>query len=354
MIPIFIASNVGYTGKTFITLGIALELMGQGFTVGYIKPFGKMPIKRGDSIFDEDGIFMKEALGLPEPLSVISPFVLTHEEQLLDLVEKAGDARKQIMTAFQTLKGKDFVVVGGSTDLLEGAMLNIDGVSLIEEMNAQVLVVEAWRGILSIDSLVSAQRLLGKRFIGGVLNKVPEEAVSYVRETVRPFLEKSGVRMFGIFQKDKVLESITIRRIIEVVNGGILCGEDKLDDLVEKFMIGAMDVDNALKYFSKIPNKAVITGAHRTDIQLAAMETPTKCIILTGGLYTNEVVLEKARAKGIPIIWVPDDTFTTVDKIEAVKSGTRIREKGKISRTKELFEKEFDIKRFLKVVKEGE
>src|SRR5512147_1377265 len=135
MIPIFIASNVGYTGKTFITLGIALELMEEGFTVGYIKPFGKLPVKKGDSVFDEDGIFMKEALNLPEPLSVISPFVLTHEEQLLELVERAEDARKQIMNAFRSLKGKDFVVVGGSTDLLEGAMLNIDGVSLIEEMN---------------------------------------------------------------------------------------------------------------------------------------------------------------------------------------------------------------------------
>ena len=43
--------------------------------------------------------------------------------------------------------------------------------------------------------------------------------------------------------------------------------------------IGAMDVDSALSYFRRTPNKAVITGAHRTDIQLVAMETLTKCIL---------------------------------------------------------------------------
>lgn len=179
---------------------------------------------------------------------------------------------------------------------------------------------------------------------------MPQNAVAHAREKIKPFLEKSGIAIFGVFPKDSLLESIAIRQLVEILNGRVLCCEDRLDDLVENFSIGAMDVDSALSYFSRIPNKAVITGAHRSDIQLAAMETSTKCIILTGGLYTNDVVIGKAQSKGIPIISVAEDTFTAIDRIEAAMGKARIREKRKIERTKELINAEFDMERFLKAV----
>ncbi len=128
--------------------------------------------------------------------------------------------------------------------------------------------------------------------------------VDHVKETVKPFLEKKGVTIFGVFPRDKCLESMTVAQLNEILNGKVLCCEDKLDEFVENFLIGAMDVDSALNYFRRTPNKAVITGAHRSDIQLAALETSTQCIILTGGFTTNDVVLGKAQAKGIPILSV--------------------------------------------------
>jgi BioD-like phosphotransacetylase family protein len=168
---------------------------------------------------------------------------------------------------------------------------------------------------------------------------------------VKPFLEKKGVKILGVFQRDSLLESFTVRQLNEVLHGRVLCCEEGLDDFVENFSIGAMDVDSALKYFRRTPNKAVITGAHRSDIQLAAMETSTKCIILTGGLYANSVVIGKAQSKGIPIISVDEDTFTTVDRIEAVMGKARILDRVKMDRVKELFEREFDVRRFLKFAK---
>ncbi|TAL22473.1 MAG: phosphotransacetylase family protein [Nitrospirae bacterium] len=351
MIPIFIASNKSYSGKTFIALGLAIKLIGQGYKVGYIKPIGKNPIKEGSGVFDTDAIFIKEALSLPDPLNVISPFVIGYEMQNLIFQGKVKDIKKQIMTAFKSLKGKDFVIVGGAADIFDGATLNINALSLIEDMKAYTLAVESWAGDVSADSLYGISRLLGKRFIGGVINKVPANSLRHVKDAVRPFLEKKGIKMFGVFQKDSVLESFTIRQLNDALNGKVLCCEDRLEEFVENFSIGAMDVDSALNYFRRIPNKAVITGAHRSDIQLAAMETSTKCIILTGGLYTNDVVVGRAQSKGIPIISVPDDTFTTIDRIEAIMGKTRLRGKGKIARAKELIDAEFDMKRFLKALK---
>lgn len=351
MIPIFIASNASYSGKNFIAIGIVSKLMELGYNVGYMKPISKTSTKDGKGIYDADALFIKKALALPDPMNIISPFALSYETQIVQLREKVKLADKKIMEAFNSMKDKDYLVISGPGDLLEGSMLNVDALTLINEMQAHVIFVEAWKGVTSMDAVYGMQKIVKDRFLGGVFNKVPLNIFPYVKESVKPFMEKRGTPIFGVFHKDKLLESVTIRHIIEALNGGILCGEEKLDELISNFMIGAMDVDNALRYFSKIHDKVVITGANRADIQLAAIETSTKCIILTGGLYTNEFVLERAAARGVAIIAVQDDTFTAVDKIENILSKSRIREQGKIDRVKKLFNQEFDIKRFIKILK---
>jgi BioD-like phosphotransacetylase family protein len=350
MIPIFIASNTFYSGRTFISLGLALKLMEQGYKVGYIKPIGKTPVKTGKDVYDADALFIKETLGLEEPLDVISPFVQTYESQTLLFEGRLKDVKKHILNSFRSLKTKDFVIIGGAGDLFEGALLGINAPPLLDAMKANLLIVERWRGEASTDSLFGMSKLIGDRFCGGIINKVPVSAVGYVKDTVRPFLEKKGIKIFGVFTKDRALDAVSVRQLNNILNGKVLCCEDRLDEYVENFSIGAMDVDSALNYFRRTPNKAVITGAHRSDIQLAAMETSTRCIILTGGITTNAVVIGKAQTKGVPIISVVDDTFTTIDKIEGSIGKTSIREKQKVERVKELMDIEFDMKRFLKTL----
>lgn len=348
MVPVFIASNRSYAGKTLLALGVAQKLIEAGYKVGYLKPFGKTPVKKGSHIFDADAIFMQESLSLSEPLNVISPFVLTYEAQNMTFEGKLRDIRKLILEALKAQKDKDFVIVSGAGDFFDGSTLGADVLSLTEETGARVLFVEAWRGDKSVDAVYGVSKLLGKQFTGAVLNKVPANSLSHVREKVVPFLEKCGIPVFAIFQKDSLLESLTIRQIVEILNGKVLCCENKLDELVEHFSIGAMDVNSALNYFSRISNKAVITGAHRSEIQLAAMETSTKCIIITGGLRTSDVVLGKAQSLGIPIVSVPLDTFTVIDKIEAARGKASIRQEEKKLRIKELLDTRFDMNRLLK------
>jgi hypothetical protein len=351
MIPIFIASNTGFAGRTFLALGLGMKLVEQGYKVGYLKPVGRTPVKRGTAVYDADAIFIKEMLGLEDPLEVISPFVRTYESQTLLFEGGLADVKERVLAAFKTLRNKDFVIIAGAGDLFEGSLLGINALSLLDDMKAFLLMVEPWRDESSADSLYGASRLLGERFCGGIINKVPVSAVGYVNETVRPFLEKKGVRIFGVFPKDRALEAVSVRQLNEILNGKVLCCEDRLDEYVENFSIGAMDVDSALTYFRRTPNKAVITGAHRSDIQLAAMETSTKCIIITGGLQTNEVVLGKARATNTPILSVPDDTFSTIDKIELRVGKTSIRERKKVDRAKQILDAEFDMFGFLNRVK---
>jgi BioD-like phosphotransacetylase family protein len=213
MVPIFIASNTFYSGRTFISLGLALKLMEQGYKVGYIKPIGKTPVKTGKDIFDADALFIKETLGLEEPLDVISPFVQTYESQTLLFEGRLKDVKKRVLNAFRSLKKKDFVIIGGAGDLFEGALLGVNAPSLLDAMKANLLIVERWRGESSTDSLFGMSKLVGDRFCGGIINKVPASAVDYVKDTVRPFLEKKGVKVFGVFAKDRALDAISVRQM---------------------------------------------------------------------------------------------------------------------------------------------
>src|SRR5271157_1098085 len=219
MVPIFIASNRSFTGKTFFALGLARKLIELGYKVGYLKPLGKTPVKKGHDLFAADAVFMQESLALPDPLKVTSPFVLSYEMQNSILEGNVIDIKEQILDAVKAQKDKDVLIIGGAGDLFEGSTLGIDGASLIEATGSRVIMVEAWRGYKSIDTLYGGFKLLGEQFIGGIFNKVPANSLSYVKEKATPFLERSGVTIFGIFQKDSLLESIAVRQIVEILNG---------------------------------------------------------------------------------------------------------------------------------------
>ncbi|HTF99850.1 MAG TPA: AAA family ATPase, partial [Nitrospirota bacterium] len=94
MVPIYVASNTGFSGRTFVSLGIAMKLMEQGYKVGYLKPVGKVPVKQGRMIYDADAIFIKETLKLDDAVETISPFVQTYESQTLLFEGGLKDARK--------------------------------------------------------------------------------------------------------------------------------------------------------------------------------------------------------------------------------------------------------------------
>ncbi|MDX9715494.1 MAG: phosphotransacetylase family protein [Dissulfurispiraceae bacterium] len=351
MIPLFIISNTPFTGKTFLSLGIGLSLKERGLKVGYIKPVGSHPVKVGRMLYAADSIFMKEALALDDPLDVISPFVMNYEAQESLLKGDYHDVLKKVMDAFKAQSDKDVLIVGGSGSIFNGYSFGIDIFKMIRELEGRVIIVDSWKAENTADTILGLANLLKENIAGGIINKVPLSALTYVRTEVSSFLERSGVPLIGAFPNDSLLESISVRHLMDLLGGRLLCCEEGLDEYVEHFSVGAMDVDNALNYFRRLHNKAVITGAHRSDIQLAAMETSTKCIILTGGLQTNDVVVKRAEAKGIPILSVSEDTFTVIDTIETAIGKTRIREASKTARAKEMVAAEIDFERLLKTLR---
>ncbi len=175
-----------------------------------------------------------------------------------------------------------------------------------------------------------------------MLAAVPAGRLDFVQKQVAPFCQKRGIKVFATLPQDRLLMSTSVGEIVEALNGEVLCCGDRLDELVENLMVGAMSVDNALKFLRRKANKAVITGGDRPDLQLAALETNSKCLILTGNMHPSPIILGRAEELGVPMILAKQDTLTTVDIVESVFGKVRFHDEKKIRRFEALLEEHFD------------
>jgi len=351
MQKLFIGSTAGNSGKSLLTVGLGLALQESGYKVGYLKPLGKLPTTVEGRVVDADAQFIKSVLQLAEPLDQICPVVLTQDLFVRGLRGEVADLRPRIQKAFEAVSaGKDLVIIGGAGSLSDGAFLGMSGTRLAKEFRAPVLLIDPYTNEVCLDCIMTAKEALGDHLMGVVLNRVPPQSLPEVEQMVVPFLVGKGVEMLGVLPLDRVLDAVTVRQMVEILDGKVLCGTERLDEFVERFSVGAMDVDAALGYFRKLPNKAVITGGHRADIQLAALETSTKCLVLTGDQMPNDIIIARALELGVPIIMVHHDTLATVEKLESVLGRIRIREDRKVQRARELLRDRLNVRRIIEKV----
>lgn len=126
--------------------------------------------------------------------------------------------------------------------------------------------------------------------------------------------------------------SITVGRMAECLHGEIMNSPDRASESIGSLMVGAMGVEPTPVYFGQRAEKAVITRGDRSDIQLGALETSIKCLVLTGGIRPIPMVVQRAEEKGVPIIVVGNDTPATLSELEScfgqVAAGAEVVEEG--------------------------
>jgi BioD-like phosphotransacetylase family protein len=331
MIPLYVGSTKGYAGKNLTVMGLGQRFLKDGLKVGYFKPFGRLPIKVDGVLTDKDAWFIHRALMLKDPVETLCPVVLTHDMTVEGCRGECPGLDVKILEAFEAVaKGKDIVLVGGAGTLESGKFLNISGYDVIEKLKARVLLVDSYEREFYLDAVLDATERLGEQLLGVMLNRVEAGYVEKIEDLILPFLERNGVTVFGVLPYDAVMGSVMIGDVVEALAGDVLCCRNKLDGLIEHFLIGGMQVDRALEYIRKARNNAVIVGGDRADIQLAAIEAATQCLILTGNLYPNEIVISKAEMRGIPIVVVRNDTYSVAKKVEELSGKLRLREKEKV------------------------
>ena len=352
---LYVCSSVGFSGKTAICLGLALKFRNEGYRVGYFKPVGwEMARDSNDVALDKDAELMKYVLNLEAPLDVVSPVIL-HSRFLEEFLKhRPVHFEQKIFKAYtECSKRKDLMIIEGPKTLGCGACLEIDPVTIGKKIDANILLVSR---VIDDDTICQIVRdcncikKSGVKFIGTILNDVPKMTIERVKGFSRPTLEKNEVNVLGIVPENIPLRSPTVQEIYERVGGEILAGKENLDNLVEDFLIGAMTPESALTYFRRSVNKAVITGGDRSDIQLAALQTNTSALILTGNLYPDVRVLARAEHQGVPVLLVPYDTYTTVSKTDEVTGRIKYSDEKKIKLAEKVVEEHVKWKEILKLI----
>jgi BioD-like phosphotransacetylase family protein len=344
---LLVGSTEAYSGKSATILGMAHRLQSKGLDIAYGKPLGTCLSESQSDLMDEDVRFIKQTLNLPE--NRLYPTLIALDEATIAQRICGEDTANYhtLLQQFSQSQGEDLALLEGPGTLDEGRLFGLSLPQIAQAMNASIVLVVRFNSILAVDALTAAKERLGDRLIGTLINDVPKDQLEMVQTKVQPFLENQGIAVLGVLPRNTLLQSVSVGELVHQLKAEVLCRPDRMDLMVESLTIGAMNVNSALKYFRKARNMAVVTGGDRTDIQLAALETSTQCLILTGHLPPSATILSRAEDLEIPILSVDLDTLTTVGIIDRAFGQVRLHEPIKVQCIRHLMKEHFDVDRLV-------
>ena len=330
---LLIGSCEAFGGKSAVVLGLLRQLINAGAQVHYGKPLATSfeAQQSGAVLLDDDVQFVGQILQLPQPQLLPSLQRLSAasaREQLLQggLQATAQTALSALRQQLQAVDASALVLLEAAGTLHEGVLHGLSLLQIAHGLDLPALLVHAWSDERSAEPLLEAKAQLGDRLAGVVLNAVPPDRVELLRSETVPALERVGIPVLGVLPRSPLLRSVTVEELVARLEAQVLCCQDRLDLLVETLSIGAMNVNAAMEFFRRRRNMAVVTGADRTDIQLAALEASTQCLILTGVGEPLPQLINRAEELEVPLLKVDHDTLTTVEVIEQAFGHVRLHE----------------------------
>ncbi|GEO05057.1 phosphate acetyltransferase [Adhaeribacter aerolatus] len=349
---IFIATAEPYSGKSIVALGLVNMLLGKAQKVGYFKPIINFnPLQKRDVHIDTILSYFNLPMAYEDTYAftgqeVISLLETDHEGEIID----------RVITKYKQLEESyDFMIVEGSDFLGQGIAFEFDAnVAIAKNLGAPAIIVVSGENKTTaqiINDALAVLRNFEAREVQVLLivaNKVKLEQVDDVRELLHAQLPPDLT--LAIIPEDKNLLNPTMKEIYESLGGKLLFGEQHLNNQVDNFVTGAMQVPNFLNYLKD--NLLIVTPGDRGDIIVCALVANISAnypriagIVLTAGVEPEEPVLRllEGLQTVVPIIAVGTGTFHTTTQIGAIKSRITPDNIKKIELAINTFERYVDI-----------
>ncbi|SHG93685.1 phosphotransacetylase family protein [Halobaculum gomorrense] len=346
MNPLLVTSTAESTGKTAVTLALARIAADRGREVGYMKPKGTRLQSVVGKTLDEDPMLARELLGTDAEMHEMEPIVYspTFIEGAIRGREDPDELRERIAEAYEDLAADaDAMFLEGGGDIRTGGVVDLTDPEVAAALDAEVLLVADYEGPGDVDDLLAAVDDVGDRLAAVLFNRVDDAVYDDVDQDVIPFLTSRGVDTIGALPRSPELAGVTVSALADELGAEVLVEGDG-DALVQRFTVGAMGAEEALRHFRRARDAAVITGGDRSDIATAAVEANSvRCLVLTGGHRPSGSVIGKATEAGLPVLSVPSDTLTTVDRAEDVIRSGRTRDARTVEVMRELLETHADV-----------
>ncbi len=341
MLALYIDS-VETAGKTALCAGIGSHLLERGKQVGFFMPVQLS--ENGNGHNQSDATFLSETLGLTQSVRQLLPVHMTRDELWRALTEDTNDFTQTIKKAYaQISRGKEIVLMEGSGGLTVDNVSTLACYRIVEDLDAKVVIALRYSQNLAPSGLTRVAQELGSRLIGIIINYVPESKIEAVGKNLSAAFLEAGIKVLGTLPETRSLLGVNVNELAEMLDGELFPCSGNTDEIVENVMLGAMTIDSGVDYFNRKPNKAAVIRGERADMQLAALETSTRCLILTGNVRPLPAVVSQAENKHVPLIIVPKGTSDTVADIEHAFTRTAFDSSNKLKKFREILDEYLDF-----------
>lgn len=347
MSTLLVSSTEEGTGKTAITIALAKLAQERGETVGYMKPKGTRPESAVGKTRDQDPALAREVLGLDAGMHTLEPVVYspTFVKEAIRGRENIPALHSRVEETFETLAaGVDHMFLEGGGRLWTGGIVELTDADVAELLDAEVLLVSDYDRPDDVDDILAGAGMVDDRLRGVLFNDVAGPSVDELTVDVMPFLDGRGIESVGVVPYDEELAGVTVAELADSLGAEVLTPEVSTEGRLERFSVGAMGSDAALRQFRRIQNAAVITGGDRADIQTAALQAPgVSCLVLTGGYRPSSAVLGEAADRNVPVLLVRTDTRATIDRTESRLRSGRAQRPETVERMAEVLGRAVDV-----------
>ena len=314
-------------GKTALSSGLARLLMGQGRAVHAFNPL-RIAGRDGEG---RDSAFLASLTGSTPPagwpLTVLAGGSLPQ-----DAAQAISDA---------SVPDHDTIIEAPALD--EGT----DAVPLVQSLagalDARVLLVVRYSLDLTAEQIMEAASGFAGRLAGVVINRVFKYRTQDAQTRLAEALQSQDIPVLALLPEDRRLQAVTVDRIAEHLNGEYFLGQDKKEQLFDNVLIGGIVLDNGVEYFDINHTKAVLVRADRPDIQMAALQTPTRCLVLTGGHRPIQYIEHEAREEEVPVILVKQGTLEASRQLDTLFDGASVHHTDKADAFADLLQCHADL-----------
>ena len=349
---IYIATIEENCGKTIITLGLLRMLLGKTAKVGYFRPViedyeeGKKDthIEMVISYFDLD-------------IEYNDAFAITKSKLIKKKNNgKLGEVVDLIIEKYKKLEDRfDFILVEGTSFTGEGTVIELDmNVLIAKNLGIPTIIVGSGEG-KTLEELIDNLNLAYNSFklkevevLAVIANKVQPENLELVTTGLKKNMPESI--LINSIPLISSLNNPTMQEIVEVLDAKVLFGQEYLNNQVNSYSIGAMQLCNYLLHLKE--NNLIITPGDRADIILGALQAnesanyPTVSgIVLTGNIIPEDSILKliEGLSSVVPIITVEGGTYHIANQIGNIKSKIYANNIQKIETSISTFDKYVDL-----------
>ncbi|SKA64468.1 phosphate acetyltransferase [Desulfobaculum bizertense] len=325
---LYITATEPQSGKSAVALGVMQLLLRDIRKVAFFRPIIS---ERVDGGRDHDVNLLLTHFNLDIPYEDTFAYTLAEARELINNGESAV-LMENILNKYKALEAKyDFVLCEGTDFRGKDAAFEFDlNASIAANLGCPALLIASGRDkseeeLLSTTQLtVDSMEEKGLDVFATVINRA-EKNVDHAKiaENLKCKVNCSQPMAVYVIPEEEGLGNPTVKDVQKWLEAEVIYGADRLEAVVEDFVVAAMQIGNFLDYVEN--GSMVITPGDREDIILTALASrlsgsfaDISGVLLTGGLKPSENVqrlIEGWSGAPLPILSVKGHTYQTTQKL---------------------------------------